>query len=78
MSSRKNDFTGAHDYFDLCLFDELHEAGSESTRRGTPEKRIIRESQTVDKNPPDDQGQLRGKDWPLKPLAGLPYLEVRG
>lgn len=29
-SSRRNDFTGAHDHYDLWVFDEFHEPRTES------------------------------------------------
>jgi len=32
-SSRRNDFSGAHDYYDMWIFDEFHEPTSENMGR---------------------------------------------
>lgn len=40
-SARKNDFTGAHDFYDLWTYDEFHEPTEESSLIGTTHEGTI-------------------------------------
>jgi len=41
VSSRRNDFTGAHDYYDLWVFDEFHQPSESSGMFGATEEGTV-------------------------------------